>query len=436
MSRPFTQHSCGCDASRLKASADHTDAVSAPAAKTKLSRAVILVIIAGCVIATVGFGIRSTFGLFLEPMTEARGWDRETFALALAIQNLLWGIGVPIAGVIADRYGSRIVIGVGALAYAGGTWGMSLAESGAALHLFAGVIVGVGVSFTSFALVLTALAKVVGPERRTFALGIGTAAGSVGQVLFSPLGNELIDRFGWEVALVVLAVTVVVLVPFALAMPSDPSAVGEPDVGRTIRSALREAFAHRGYVLLTLGFFVCGFQIAFITVHFPAYVKDLGHPASVGAYAIAIVGGFNIVGSFLAGLAGKRWSMKSGLAFIYVVRSVLILGLLLLPKTQATIYAFAATMGILWLSTVPLTSGIVAQVFGARFMATLFGIVFFSHQLGSFLGVWLGGRIFDATGSYNPVWWASIGLGIAASLVHLPIDERPLGRLIAQRATA
>ncbi|MGI9657721.1 MAG: MFS transporter, partial [Gaiellaceae bacterium] len=247
---------------------------------------------------------------------------------------------------------------------------------------------------------------------------------------------ELIDRWGWEPALLILAVTVVVLVPLALAMPSDPSAVGESEHGRSIRSSLREAFAHRGYVLLTLGFFVCGFQIAFITVHFPAYVKDLGHPASVGAIAIAIVGGFNIVGSFLAGIAGKRWSMKQALAFIYGVRSILILGLLLLPKTQLTIYVFAATMGVMWLSTVPLTSGIVAQVFGARFMATLFGVVFFSHQLGSFLGVWLGGRVFDATGSYDPIWWASIGMGIAAMLVHLPIDERPLGRLVAQRAAA
>ena len=353
--------------------------------KAGLSRVVVVVVIvAGCLIATIGFGVRATFGLFLDPLTEARGFDRETFGLALAIQNLLWGMGVPFAGALADRYGARLVIGFGALAYAGGVWGMSAAESGAALHLFAGVIVGIGVSFTSFALVLTSFAKVVGAERRTWALGLGTAAGSLGQVIFSPLGNELIDRWGWNAALVVLAVTVVVLVPLAMAMPSDPSAVGESELGRSIRSSLREAFAHRGYVLLTLGFFVCGFQIA----------------------------------------------------FIYGVRSILILGLLLLPKTQLTIYVFAATMGVMWLSTVPLTSGIVAQVFGARFMATLFGIVFFSHQLGSFLGVWLGGRVFDATGSYDPIWWASIGLGIAAMLVHLPIDERPLGRLVAQHASA
>lgn len=401
-----------------------------------LSRRVILVIVAGCAIATIGFGVRSIFGLFLDPMTEARGWDRETFALALAIQNLLWGIGVPIAGAIADRFGTRVVIVFGAFAYAGGIWGMAVAESGAALQLFAGVIVGVGVAFTSFALVLTALAKIVPPERRSFALGLGTAAGSLGQVLFSPLGNELIDRYGWEAALIVLAVTVMVLVPLAMAMPSDPSAVGESDVGRSIRGSLREAFVHRGYVLLTLGFFVCGFQIAFITVHFPAYVKDLGLSPSVGAYAIALVGGFNIVGSFLAGVAGQRWSMKSSLAFIYAVRSILIVALLLLPKTELTIYVFAAAMGLVWLATVPLTSGIVAQVFGARFMATLFGVVFFSHQLGSFLGVWLGGRIFDATGSYDPIWWASVALGIAAALVHLPIDERPLGRVLAERITA
>ena len=403
--------------------------------KSPLSRSVIIALVAGCAIATIGFGVRATFGLFLDPMTEARGWDRETFALALAIQNLVWGIGVPFAGMIADRYGTRIVLMFGAVCYGGGIWGMAEAESGAALHLFAGVVVGIGVSFTSFALVLTAFAKIVAPDRRTLALGLGTAVGSLGQVIFSPLGNELIDRYGWETALIALGVMVILIVPLAIAMPSDPSAVGESDVGRSIRSELRQAFAHRGYVLLTLGFFVCGFQIAFITVHFPAYVKDLGLPASVGAYAIALVGGFNVVGSFLAGIAGQRWSMKSSLAVIYAVRSILILGLLLLPKTQLTIYVFAATMGLMWLSTVPLTSGIVAQVFGARFMATLFGVVFFSHQLGSFLGVWLGGRIFDATGSYDPIWWASVVLGIAAALVHLPIDERPLGRVVAQRVT-
>jgi MFS family permease len=398
-----------------------------------ISRSVIVVIVAGSLIAIIGFGIRSIFGLFLEPMTEARGWDRETFALALAFQNLLWGIGVPIAGAIADRYGTRWVIAAGGIFYVVGVWGMAGAESGASLQLFAGVITGIGVACTSFALVLSAFAKIVGPEHRSWALGIGTAAGSLGQVIFSPLGNELIDRVGWQTTLVVFAVTLIVIIPLALFMPSDPSAVGEVDRGQSIRDALGEALNHRGYILLTVGFFVCGFHVAFIAVHFPAYVKDLGLPSSVGAYSLALVGAFNIVGSVLAGMAGQRWSKKYGLAVIYTGRSIAIVALLLLPKTELTIYAFAIVIGLLWLSTVPLTSGIVAQVFGARYMATLFGIVFFSHQLGSFLGVWLGGRVFDATGSYDIIWWVSVGLGIVATLMHLPIDEQPLGRLLARR---
>ena len=397
-------------------------------------RTPLLVILAGCVIATVGFGLRSTFGLFLNPMTIDQGWSRETFALALAIQNLLWGAGVPIAGALADRYGPPRVLAVGAIIYALGVWGMAEAESALALHLFAGVLTGLGVAFTAFSIAMAAMARVVGPDKRSLALGLGTAAGSFGQVLFSPIAQSWISAFGWHDALLLLAATAFIIIPLAFMLPSDTSAKGEPDSGQTIAHALREAANHRGYVLLTIGFFVCGFHVAFITVHFPAYVRDLGLSAETGAYAIALIGLFNIAGSFLSGVYGQGRSKKNGLSTIYFLRAIAIAGLLIAPKTDFVIYMFAAAMGILWLSTVPLTTGIVAQIFGIRYMATLFGIVFFSHQLGSFAGVWLGGYLYDRIGTYDPVWWAGIVLGLAAAFIHLPINEKPLPRLQAMPA--
>lgn len=391
-------------------------------------RTPLVVITIGCVIAMVGFGIRSVFGLFLEPMTLANGWDRETFALAMAIQNLLWGAGVPIAGAIADRYGPSKVLAFGAVVYGLGVWGMATAQSGLELHLFGGILTGLGVAFTAFSIAIAAIAKVVGPERRSMALGLGTAAGSFGQVLFSPLGQAFINIFGWQSALLILAASALLIVPLAFGLPHITTGKGEAPSDQSLGEALREAAEHKGYVLLTIGFFVCGFHVAFITVHFPAYVQDLGLSPQVGAYAISLIGLFNIVGSFASGAAGQRWSKKCSLSIIYFARAITITALLLLPKTDVTIYAFAAIMGILWLSTVPLTTGIVAQVFGVRYMATLFGIVFFSHQVGSFLGVWLGGYLYDSIGTYDPVWWAGIALGVLAALIHLPINENPLIR--------
>lgn len=397
-------------------------------------RTPLLVILAGCMIATVGFGLRSTFGLFLNPMTIDQGWSRETFALALAIQNLLWGVGVPVAGALADRFGPPRVLALGAVVYALGVWGMAEAESGVALHLFAGVLTGLGVAFTAFSIAMAAMARVVGPEKRSLALGLGTAAGSFGQVLFSPIAQSWINAFGWHDALLLLAATAFVIIPLAFILPSDTSVKGEPDYQQSMGDALREAIAHRGYVLLTVGFFVCGFHVAFITVHFPAYVRDLGLSPETGAYAIALIGLFNIAGSFLSGAYGQGQSKKNGLSIIYFLRAIAIAGLLIAPKTDLVIYVFAATMGILWLSTVPLTTGIVAQIFGVRYMATLFGIVFFSHQLGSFAGVWLGGYLYDRIGTYDPVWIAGIVLGLAAAFIHLPINEKPLPRLQAMPA--
>ena len=392
-------------------------------------RTPLVVLIVGCLIAMVGFGVRSVLGLFLEPMTIANDWSRQTFALAMAIQNLVWGIGLPFAGALADRTGPARVIIVGALIYAIGVWGMAQADGPGALYLFGGILTGVGVAFTAFSLVLATMARVVGPEKRSLALGLGTAAGSMGQIVFSPMSQGFISAFGWNTALLLLAASTLVLIPLAMVLPNATVAKSEAQHKQKISEAIWEAVGHRGYALLTTGFFVCGFHVAFITVHFPAYVRDLGLAAEVGAYSIALIGLFNIVGSLLAGAAGQRWSKKCGLSFIYFARSVVITGLLLAPVSEATIYIFASIMGLLWLSTIPLTTGIVAQVFGMRYMATLFGIVFLSHQIGSFLGVWLGGWIFDATGSYNPMWWAGAVLGLLAAALHLPINEQPLPRL-------
>jgi MFS family permease len=409
-----------------------------PAAETRRPtgawRTPLLVIAAGCLIALLGFGARSAYGLLLEPMTSARGWGRETFAFALAVQNLVWGFGVPFASMLADRYGPSRVLATGAVVYGLGTAGMATTTSGIGLTLFGGVLTGLGVALTSFSIALAAMVKVVDPGRQSLVLGVGTSAGSLGQVIFSPLSQLVIAEYGWDSALFFLAASVLFIVPLAFVLPGNADAGSDARIEQGLGEAIVEAARHRGYVLLTLGFFVCGFHVAFITVHFPAYVRDLGLAPQVGAFAIAIIGLFNIVGSFLSGLAGQRWPKKNGLVVIYSLRALAIAGLLLAAKTPATIYAFAAVMGILWLSTVPLTSGIVAQVFGLRFMATLFGIVFLSHQLGSFLGVWLGGYLYDRTGTYDVVWWTGVALSIVAALLHAPINERPLRRVLPTMA--
>ena len=387
------------------------------------------IIIAGCLIAMVNFGIRSSFGLFLSPLTIDHGWTRQEYGLALALQNLLWGFGSPVAGALAEKYGTPRVLAAGALLYALGVFGMSQSSSILMFDLAAGLVTGLGIAFTSFGIAIAAMARVVSPAQRSLALGLGTAAGSLGQVLFSPLAQSLIGTTGPYGALFVLAACSLVILPLAVLMPQDANTKSAPGADQSINAALAEAFGHRGYLLLTAGFFVCGFQLAFITVHFPVYVKDLGLDVRVGAMALMLIGLFNIAGSFLSGMAGQRWSKRYGLSAIYFARSLATVALLYAPKTQTTILIFAATFGLLWLSTVPLTSGLIAQVFGMRYMGTLYGIVFLSHQVGSFLGVWLGGLIYDRTGSYDLLWWFSIALGIFATIVHLPINETPLARL-------
>lgn len=396
-------------------------------------RTPVVVIVAGCLIAMIGFGARSSLGLFLEPMTLDRGWSRETFGLALALQNLFWGLGLPIAGALVDKLGAARVIIVGAIVYSIGLYLMGLVETASLLYVSAGILSGLGIAFSAFSLALAAMVKIVRPERRTIILGLGTAAGSFGQVVFSPLSQSFIQSVGWSATLAILSLIVLSMIPLAFMLPSIASSKATvAAVDQTLRDALAEAFAHRGFVLLTIGFFVCGFHVAFITVHFPAYVRDVGLDPSIGAWSISLIGLFNIAGSFLAGVVGQKFSMKFSLATIYSLRALLILILLMSPKTPLVILCFAAAMGILWLSTVPLTTGIIAQVFGIRYMATLFGIVFLSHQLGSFIGVWLGGVLYDKTGSYDGMWWAGVALGLLAAIIHMPINEKPLARLDVQ----
>ena len=393
-------------------------------------RSPFIVITSGCLIAMIGFGTRSIFGFFLEPMTEANDWSREAFSLAMAIQNLIWGLAVPFAGAISDKYGPMRVLMVGALFYVFGIIGMTLSQGVIFLYFSGGLLAGMGVAFTSFSIAKAAIARVVSPERRSFALGLGTAASSVGQVVFSPLALQWINAYGWTDALYLHAFVVLLIFPLAFVLPTNTEVKGEVQSGQTLRDALFEAKNHTGFILLTIGFFVCGFQLGFITIHLPAYVSDLGLDAEVAVIGLALIGGVNVVGSLLSGVAGQRWSKKRGLSWIYLIRGLFILGLLLLPKTPAILYIFSAAMGLLWLSTVPLTSGIIAQVFGLRYLATLFGIVFLSHQFGSFLGIWLGGFLFDITNSYDIVWWLGAALGLAAAIVHWPINERPLERLV------
>ncbi len=392
-----------------------------------MNRKALVALLCGALILSVAMGIRQTFGLFLAPMSVDLGIGREAFALALAVQNLLWGAAQPVAGAVADRFGAIRVLVVGTAAYAVGLLVMSGAASTADLHLGAGLLVGLAMSCTSFAVVLGAIGRSVPAHKRSMALGVASAGGSFGQFAMAPVGQALISAQGWPGALATMAVIALVMAPLALALaPPRRGAPAVSAVQQSLGAALAEAGSHAGYWYLTVAFFVCGFQVVFIGVHLPAYLGDLGMSPGLGATALALIGFFNIVGSWLAGALGGRYSKKYLLSALYGLRSLAIAAFLAAPKTEATVLVFAAAMGLLWLGTVPLTSGLVAQIFGVRYMSTLFGIVFFSHQLGSFLGVWLGGVVFDATGSYDAIWLASILLGVAAAVLHLPIADRPL----------
>jgi MFS family permease len=365
-------------------------------------------------------------GLFTYPISEFYAWDREVYGLAMAIQNLVWGIVQPISGALADRYGSGKVIAAGAVIYALGMALMSFADTPALMYLAGGVLVGAGIATASFSIVMAAFGKLVPPEKRSWVFGLATSAGSLGQFIFAPLGQGFIAAFGWQNALFLMAAITLVMIPLVVplnapAAEAQAGAKGEAKIG--MREAVRSALQHPSFILLVLGFFVCGFQLAFAAIHLPAYLVEHGISEWLAASAIAIIGIFNVIGSYWAGVIGGKYRKRISLATIYLLRSLFVILFLMMPVTPLSTVLFAASMGLLWLSTVPLTMGLVTVMFGTRYMATLYGFVFLSHQVGSFFGVWLGGRFHDIYGSYDPVWWMGVALGLFAALVHWPIRE-------------
>lgn len=384
-------------------------------------------------VMTLSFGIRHGFGLFLQPMSTDLGWGRETFALAMAVQNLAWGVTQPFAGLLADKYGTARIVVIGALLYVAGLFAMAHAVTPAMLVLVSGLLLGVGLSGLTFSIMAGVLGRSFPPEQRSMALGVSAAMGSFGQFAMLPATQFMLSTLGWYGALIALGLIGLLMVPLAFALV-EKSIARDHAFQQSARQAMHEAFSHRGYVLLTLGFFVCGFQLVFVGVHLPAYLADKGLPPHVAVTALALVGLFNIVGTYVAGWLGGRMPKRYILSAIYFARAAVIALFLVVPISPWSVYAFAVALGLLWLSTVPPTNGIVAQVFGVRYLAMLAGFTFFSHQIGSFLGAWLGGLAFDAVGSYDLVWYLSIALGIAAGLVNLPIDEREIRRPLARAA--
>jgi MFS family permease len=406
--------------------------VTAPA-KLAGWRTPAVLIAAGCAIALIAFGPRSALGQFLTPMSLSNGWGRDAFSLAIAIQNLLWGAAQPLAGGIADRFGPVRVLCAGALLYGAGLAWMAHAATPATLHLSAGVLIGFGLAGCSFPMVVGALGKLVPENWRAFAFGAGTAAGSFGQFLYSPLAHALIDAYSWQTTLLIFAGLMLLVLPLSMMLASPASSA--PAVRQqSSRQALVEAFGHPSYVLLVLGFFTCGFQLAFVTVHLPSYLVDRGLSADVGAWTIALIGLFNIVGSLTSGYLSSRMPKRYLLSIIYFGRALAIVALITLPPSVGATLLYGAITGLLWLSTVPPTSGLVALMFGTRWLTMLFGFAFFSHQVGGFLGVWLGGLLFEATGSYNVVWWLSVFFGIASAVINLPIVEKPVARPVQAAA--
>ncbi|MGA7310237.1 MAG: MFS transporter [Pseudolabrys sp.] len=391
-----------------------------------------VVVACGCLIAMIAFGPRSSLGFFLTPMSQEQHWGREVFSMAFAIQNLLWGIGQPFAGGIADRFGANRVMVVGAVFYALGLALMAHATTPGMLDLSAGVLIGLGLSGCSFNIVLGAFGKLLPEKWRSLAFGAGTAAGSFGQFLYSPIGVALMDKFGWQTALTIFACVTMLILPLSIAQATPAAPAGQKATVKptqSARQAFAEAFGHRSYVLLVLGFFTCGFQLAFVTVHLPSYLIDRGLSAQIGGWTLATIGLFNIIGSITSGYLGNRMPKRYILSIIYFARALSIVAFISLPASPVTTLVFGAVTGLLWLSTVPPTSALVAVMFGTRWLAMLFGFAFFSHQVGGFLGVLLGGFVFDTYGSYNPVWWLSVFFGVMSALINLPIIEKPVARL-------
>lgn len=394
------------------------------------------VLLCGALIVTLSMGVRHGFGLWLQPITQARDWSRESFALALAVQNLSWGLVGIFAGMLADRFGALRVLVGGALLYALGLWGMASSSTPTAFALTTGVLIGAAQAGTTYAVIYGVIGRNVAPERRSWAMGVAAAAGSFGQFLMVPVEGWLITTLGWQQALLALAASVLLIVPLAWGLHERRAHAGVVHGEQSIVQALREALRYPSFQLLMAGYFVCGFQVVFIGVHMPSYLKDHGLSPQVASYALALIGLFNVFGTYAAGALGQRLAKRHILAFIYIARSVAISVFLLVPLTPASVYVFAAVMGVLWLSTVPPTNAAVAQIFGVAHLSMLGGFVFFSHQIGSFMGVWLGGLLYDRTGSYDIVWWIAIALGVAAALLNLPVNEQPIRRAPASPAAA
>jgi len=391
------------------------------------------VIICGALILTLATGLRQTMGLFLKPISLDLEIGREVFGFGIAIQNLLWGLAAPFAGAMADRYGTGRVGVIGGLLYMIGLAVMGLSTGGGTLT-FANFFIGIGLGFTGFSAVLGAVGRVTPPEKRSVALGIVTAGGSFGQFAVVPYGHLLLDGWGWQIALFVLAGTAFLMVPLSRGIAGFIGV--QNTTGQSMKGALGEAFTHRGYQLMVAGFFVCGFHVAFVATHLPAYLADKAMPSWLGAWTLATIGLFNIAGSYVWGWLGGRYRKKWLLSILYTLRAVVFLCFILAPLSNASVLIFGGALGFLWLGTVPLTSGLVAQIFGLTYMSTLYGVVFLSHQVGSFFGAWMGGYLFDLTGSYQAMWWFSVALGLFSGVVHLPIADQPMARLNAKPAAA
>ena len=387
------------------------------------------VLICGAAIVTLSMGIRHGFGLWLQPITQAQGWTRETFSFALAVQNLSWGVFGVFAGMVADRFGALRVIVGGALLYALGLVGMALSPTGLLFTLTAGVLIGAAQAGTTYAVIYGVIGRHISAEKRSWAMGVAAAAGSFGQFLMVPAEGFLISSLGWQNALLVLSGAVLLIMPLALGLRESGFAGGQVQAReQTILQALREAFKYPSFQLLMAGYFVCGFQVVFIGVHMPSYLKDKGLSPQVAGYALALIGLFNVFGTYAAGVLGQRIAKRKILATIYISRAVVIAVFVAVPISPTSVYLFASVMGLLWLSTIPPTNAMVAQIFGIQHLSMLGGFVFFSHQIGSFMGVWLGGYLYDRTGSYDIVWYIAIGLGVLAALVNLPVRESPIPR--------
>jgi MFS family permease len=397
-------------------------------------RTPLVVLVCGGIILTLSLGTRHTFGLYLQPMTLDLGWSRQTFAIALAIQNLVYGLATPLAGMISDKFGTARVLIIGTVLYALGMVMMANTSTGLEFSISAGLIVGAGLSCSGFATVFGVVGRAFPPEKRTVALGITGAAGSFGQFLMLPYGQTLITYIGWQNALLICALTVLLILPLSAALVENLKARGGDLQKQSIPEALREAFGHSGYMLLCSGYFVCGFQLMFISVHFPAYLIDQRMTPETGMMALALIGLFNIFGTYLWGWLGQHYTKKYVLSALYFTRAATFVVFMALPLSPFSVYLFSATIGFLWLGTVPVTSGLIAQIFGVKYLATLTGIAFLFHQVGSFLGVWIAGYLFDSTGSYQLMWQLTIALGVLAGLVNLPINDKQIARPVAAPA--